>query len=150
MWFGKKSKRVLVLLLLSSFISTTAIANPETGRFSRVLQGQSVSFDAWCFDDIATAKIQVTSEFEDERCKIKTNKALEQERARYSLDIQNLNLRIATMVEENNNILAIKNEEIRRLETAALKRPNDYTLYWATGGFAAGAAAVLAIVLATK
>jgi len=150
MLFGQKLKKALALLLLISFVPTSIMANPETGRFSRVLEGQHVSFDAWCFDDIATAKIQVTSEFEDERCRLRIDHALEKERARYSLDIKNLNLRIATMTEENNNILTIKNEEIRRLEEAALKRPNDYTLYWATGGFAAGAVTVLAIILATK
>lgn len=150
MLFGQRLKKALALLLLISFVPATVMANPETGRFSRVLEGQHVSFDAWCFDDIATAKIQVTSEFEDERCKLRVNHALEKEKARYSLDIQNLNLRINSLILENNNILAIKDEEIRRLEEAALKRPNDYTLYWATGGFAAGAITVLAIVLATK
>ena len=148
--FGQRLKEALALLSLISFLPCVVFANPETGRFSRILKGGSTKFDAWCFDDIATAKIQVTTEFSDAHCRLKLEKAEEQAKARYSLDIENSNLRIDTLVKENDNILAIKNEEIRRLEEAALKRPNDYTLYWATGGFTAGAITVLAIVLAIK
>ena len=35
-------------------------------------------------------------------------------------------------------ILQIKNEEIGRLQDLALDRPNDYTLWWLTGGVVGG------------
>ena len=146
----KKLRKALALILLTSFVTTTALANPQPGRFSRVLEGNSVPFDSWCFDDIATAKIQVTAEFADERCRLKIDKELEKQQARFSLEIQNLNLRISSLVEQNNNILAIKNQEIERLEEAALKRPGDYSVWWATGGVVAGALSAIAIMFAVK
>ena len=150
MLLRKRLKKALALILLISFVSTTALATPQTGRFSRVLEGNPVPFDSWCFDDVATAKIQVTAEFADERCKLRLDRELEKQHARYSLDIQNLNLRISSLVEENKNILTIKNQEIERLETAALKRPGDYSVWWATGGVVVGVLSTIAIVFAVK
>ncbi len=150
MLFALKLKRALALLLLISFFPCSVLANPENGRFSRVLKGEVTRFDAWCFDDVATAKIQATSEFARARCDLEVDQALERERAKYSLDIKNLNLRILTIEEESANILAIKNEEIERLETAALKRPNDYSHYWALGGVATGSALTVLLVFLVK
>jgi hypothetical protein len=47
-------------------------------------------------------------------------------------------------------IIRIKNEEIAGLEQAALKRPNDYNLWWATGGFAAGVLVTVATIFAVR
>ena len=150
MLLRKRLRKALALILLTSFVTTTVLANPQPGRFSRVLEGNPAPFDSWCFDDVATAKIQVTTEFADERCRLKIDKELEKQKARFSLDIQNLNLRISSLVEENNNILAIKNQEIERLEAAALKRPGDYSIWWASGGVVIGALSVIAIMFAVK
>ena len=150
MLLRKRLKKALALILLISFVSTTALATPQPGRFSRVLKGNPAPFDSWCFDDIATAKIQVTAEFADARCRLRLDRELEKQRARYSLDIQNLNLRISSLVEENKNILTIKNQEIERLEAAALKRPGDYSVWWATGGVVVGVLSTIAIVFAVK
>tara|TARA_R100001510_G_C7548470_1_gene133193 strand:+ start:176 stop:628 length:453 start_codon:yes stop_codon:yes gene_type:complete len=150
MLLRKKLKKALALILLISFVSTTTLANPQPGKFSRVLEGTPVPFDSWCFDDVATAKIQVTAEFADERCKLRLDKELEKQQARYSLDVQNLNLRISSLVEEKNNILAIKNQEIEQLTQAALKRPNDYSVWWATGGVVVGILSTLLIASALK
>ena len=148
MLLRKKLKKALALILLISFVSTTTFATPQPGKFSRVLEGSPAPFDSWCFDDVATAKIQVTAEFADERCKLRLDKELEKKQARYSLDIQNLNLRISSLVEEKNNILAIKNQEIEQLTQAALKRPNDYSIWWATGGVVVGVLSTLLIASA--
>jgi hypothetical protein len=150
MLLKKRLKKALALILLISFISTSSFATPQTGRFSRVLEGNPTPFDSWCFDDVATAKIQVTAEFADERCKLRLDRELEKQRARYSLDIQNLNLRISSLVEEKNNILAIKNQEIEQLTQAALKRPNDYTIWWASGGVVVGVISTLLIASALR
>ena len=148
MLLRKKLKKALALILLISFVSTTTLATPQPGKFSRVLEGTPAPFDSWCFDDVATAKIQVTAEFADERCKLRLDKEVEKQQARYSLDIQNLNLRISSLVEEKNNILAIKNQEIEQLTQAALKRPNDYSIWWATGGVVVGVLSTLLIASA--
>jgi len=132
---------------LTSFLACTALAQDNTGRFSRVFEGSKVSFDAWCFDDTAAAKLQASIEYAKNRCQLTVLRLIEEEKARYALELGNLQLRVDTLKREIKNTLAIKDEEIRQLEEAALKRPNDYTIWWASGGFLTGAATTIAIFL---
>jgi hypothetical protein len=66
------------------------------------------------------------------------------------LEIDNLQLRLDTLKKQSDNIILIKDQEIKRLERAALKRPNDYSIWWASGGVVTGVLATLAIVYAVK
>jgi hypothetical protein len=147
MLLGKKLKRILALLTLTSLLAGSAMAQDNTGRFSRVFEGNKVSFDAWCFDDTAAAKLQASIEYAKNRCQLTVLRLIEEEKARYALELGNLQLRVDTLKREIKNTLAIKDEEIRQLEEAALKRPNDYTIWWASGGFLTGAATTIAIFL---
>jgi hypothetical protein len=150
MLLGKRLRRTLALFLLTSFLSTVTLAQNETGRFSRVNEGNKVSFDAWCFDDTAAAKLQASVEYARNRCQLTVMRLIEEEKARYSLELGNLQLRVDSLKREIKNTLAIKDEEIQQLEEAALKRPNDYTIWWLSGGFLAGAASTIAIFLITN
>ena len=147
---GKKLKKALALLMLISFVPTVVAANPGTGRFSRVLENERAPFDAWCFDDIATAKMQAALEYAKDKCELTINRILEERETQYNLQIGNLETRINTLQKERDNLINIKNEEILRLEQAALKRPNDYSFWWASGGVVAGVLTTLAIVLAVN
>ena len=129
---------------------THVLAQNNSGKFSRVLAGEPTQFDAWCFDDEAFAIIKAKVEFSDEKCTIRLDKALEEQGAKYSLEIGNLLTRIDNIKNEYDSILKIKNREIEQLEITALERPNDYTVWWATGGFAAGALTSILIFMAVS
>ena len=148
MLLGERLKKALALFMLISFVPCIAFSQESDGRFSRVLEGKQSPFDAWCFDDIAMAKIKASLEFAEERCNLHLSNVLEQEKARHSLEVGNLQIRIDSLETEMRNTLAIKNEEIKLLEAAALKRPNDYAVWWATGGVVVGVLTTLAIVVA--
>ena len=150
MLLGKRLKKALASLLLISFISTTAMAENGTGKFSRVLAGQTTQFDAWCFDDDAFAIIKAKIEFSDARCNLKINKALEEQNAKHSLEIGNLSTRLDNLKIEYESMVKIKDKEIQGLEQAALDRPNDYTVWWATGGVLTGVLTTLAVMFAVK
>lgn len=150
MLLEKRLKKALALFLLISFVSTTAIAENNTGKFSRVLAGQATQFDAWCFDDDAFAIMKAKIEFSEDRCNLITNKALEEQSAKHSLQVGNLSTRLDNLKIEYDSIIKIKDKEIAGLEQAALERPNDYTVWWTTGGFVSGVFTVLAILWATK
>ena len=147
MLLGKKLKKALALLTLISMLPNIAVAQESTGIYTRAEEGQVVPFNAWCFDDIAFATIKARFETEEERCQLKIDKALELQKARHLLDIGNLEVRLETLQAEYDSVLKIKNNEIENLEQAALERPNDYTVWWATGGFLAGAISVITVVL---
>ena len=144
-------KKSLALITLISFLSIPANAQlVEEGKYSKVEAGQPVPFTSWCFDDVATARILSTLEFNKKKCDADLQLALEKQKAKNDLLIDNLNLRISTMQDEHKKILQIKNSEIDNLTTAALKRPNDYTHWWAAGGFFAGAVSVVVVILIVK
>lgn len=143
-------KKTLALLLLTSFIPFSISAQEQEGQFTRLQQDQPSPFVAWCFDDTAFAKIKAKIDLSDEACNLKLEKQKEEDDARYKLEIDNLQLRLDTLKKQSDNIILIKDQEIKRLEKAALKRPNDYSIWWASGGVVTGVLATLAIVYAVK
>jgi hypothetical protein len=114
------------------------------------LQGNPSPFDAWCFDDPAFAIMKARFDTMQEACDLSVQNAVEQKEAKYSLKIKNLELRLDTLKKETDKIIIIKDQEIKRLEQAALKRPGDYSIWWASGGIAVGVLSTLAIVFAVK
>jgi hypothetical protein len=133
--------------MLISFVPSLSLANENTGKFSRVLEGAPSPFDAWCFDDVATAKMQASLEYAKDKCQLTISRLLEERESQHLLEVGNLEARIETLQKTRDNLIAIKDQEILRLEEAALKRPNDYSVWWATGGVAVGVLTTLAIVL---
>ena len=150
MSLGKRSKKALALLLLISFIPSVSMGENSNGRFSRLQIGEAITFDAWCFDDDAFAIIKAKLEFSESRCQLRLNKSLEETAAKHTLQLGNLETRIENLKEEYESILKIKNKEITELETAALSRPNDYSVWWASGGFVAGALTSILIFMAVS
>ena len=138
--------------MLISFLPLTVSAQEQEqkGKFTRVLQGNAVPFDSWCFDDVAAAQLQAAIEFSKRRCDLSIEQAVSEVVARYSLQVQNLKLRVETVKEENERLLSIKDQEIKKLEQAALKRPNKYTHWWALGGFATGVLTTVVTVIAIR
>jgi len=145
-----KLKRTLALLLLISFVPFSIQAQEQTGKYTRLLKGQPSPFDSWCFDDYALAVMKAKFETMQEACELGIKKAVEQEQAKFTLKLNNLQLRLDTLKKESDNIILIKDEEIKKLQEAALKRPGDYSMWWATGGVAVGVLATLAIMFAVK
>ena len=70
--------------------------------------------------------------------------------ARHVFEIDTLNLEIKSLKKTTDEIIYLKDKEIEKLTAAALKRPNDYTLWWATGGFAAGIITTVSIFFLVK
>ena len=145
-----KLKKALALFLLINFIPFAICAQEQRGRYTRLSEGSASPFDAWCFDDPAFAIIKARLDTMREACNLEVQNAIEQEQAKYSLKIKNLELRLDTHKKETDNIILIKDQEIKKLEQAALKRPNDYSIWWASGGVVVGVLGTLAIVFAVK
>lgn len=147
MLLEKRLKKALALLILISMLPNVVLAQEQTGRYTRAEEGQVMPFTAWCFDDLAFARIKARIETEKERCQLEIDKALELQSARHLLDIGNLEVRLESLQSEYDSVLKIKNNEIKNLEQVALEKPNDHSLWWATGGFLTGAVSVIAVVL---
>ena len=171
MLFAKKFKIYSALITLISFTSTAAFAAipppgntgstavelpayekvDNRGKFLELRRGERVPFGkAWCFDEIATSKLLAMSQIAEKRCNLMMGEALEKQALKLKLESSNLQLRLNTVQKQMDDIISIKNKEIAGLEQAALKRPNDYTLWWATGGFTAGVLITVATIFAVR
>lgn len=140
------------IFLVSVLIPSIALATPaaSSGAFTRLNKGEQIRFDAWCYDDIANAEILSGLQRAKEICKSNIQRELEQQEQKFLLEIEKLNIRIRTEGIDYAQSLLARDRQIDALEAAALKVPNDYSLWWAGGGFLAGVLLSIGIVYATK
>ena len=143
MQFKKGLKNFLIFLILVSF--TAAHASPTVKRLKK---GDTLPFTGWCFNDVAMAKIIADKELEGARCQLKLDKLSEELGAKHQMQISMLETRLESVQAEYLAMDQIKTEQIEQLETAALKRPNNYWYLFTAGGFVVGATTVLLIVSA--
>ena len=105
---------------------------------------------AFCYDADANAILITAPARAKAECELDIMYKLEKQKAKYQFDIGRLTASIETMQQKHSEISLIKDQEIERLTAAALKRPNDYSIWWATGGFITGALTVITIFFAVK
>lgn len=147
MQLSKRLKNFLVYLTLTSFVISTPV---YADNVVRVNEGSPSPFTGWCLTDPAMAKIIADKESEDSRCQLKIDKEIELLQAQHTFEIDRLNIRLNTLQTEHDQILGIKDEEIKKLETAALKRPNDYWYLFLSGGVVIGVLSTVGIIYAVK
>lgn len=104
----------------------------------------------WCYSNLANSLIISSADREREKCSLQMSQQVEELTARHVFEIDTLNLEIKSLKKTTDEIIYLKDKEIEKLTDAALKRPNDYTLWWATGGFAAGIITTVSIFFLVK
>ena len=104
----------------------------------------------WCYSNSANAILISSKQREKEKCELKLSQQKEKLEATHKLQIDTLKIELESLLKKHEETIIIKNKEIQDLTEAALKRPNDYSMWWATGGFAVGIATVLGILWATR
>ena len=145
--------KVLCLFLgLSLLFSGVSQAEPVVGgialppaSFTYIDDTQTLinigldGFDgAWCYDNHANAILITAASRERAQCELKSKFEIEKLKVKHQFEVDKLNIRIETLTKQHEEINTIKDQEISKLTEAALKRPNDYTVWWATGGLAVG------------
>ena len=140
------------IFLVGVLIPSMALAKPAVsgGAFTYLKKGETIRFDAWCYDEFANAQILSDIQLTRERCKSSTQRELEVQREKFELEMSKLQHRLRTEILNSTQALLAKDRQIDTLEETALKTPNDYSIWWAGGGFAAGILLSVGIVYAIK
>tara|TARA_Y100000114_G_scaffold157091_1_gene187039 strand:+ start:5383 stop:5865 length:483 start_codon:yes stop_codon:yes gene_type:complete len=152
------TKLIILFNALALLIVPIAKANPAPAT-ATVVESPSLIKDmgfqnepgpVWCYNTEANAALITAKQIEVERCKLKLQQQEERLTATHSFELDTLKIELDSINKQYKEILLIKDKEIENLTKAALKRPNDYSLWWASGGFATGVALVLGILWAVK
>ncbi len=156
--------RLLAALLLVCYPFTT-LADPQINNellppgeamhvtdpsILRKLNLGPVTEPVWCYSNLANSLIISSANREREKCKLKLKQELELAKINCDFEIDQLKIQINSLNSKHNELVLIKDKQIEELTQAALTRPNDYSLWWATGGVAVGVVTTLAIVLAVN
>lgn len=104
----------------------------------------------WCYSNDANAILITAAERERESCALQLSQEVSRLIAEHKLELGTLSVQLESLTKKHADLMAIKNKEIESLTAAALKRPNDYSLWWASGGVIVGAMTTLAIVFAVN
>ena len=123
----------IILVILFAFPAWA-----QEGVITEIQKGSPAPFTGVLMDPAAAAKVLTDQKYTAEECRIEMDRELELLRAKLELDLKITNAKLAGSQERLAQILQIKNEEIGRLQQLALDRPNDYTLWWLTGGVVGG------------
>ena len=157
-----RNNAFFILLML---LPLTAAADPEVGgellppgEASYVTDGEILKKlnlgpddePVWCYSNLANSLLISAADRALEKCSLKKKQEIEELNIRHGFEIDSLKIELNSEKQRNKEILSIKDTEIERLTAAALKRPNDYTVWWVTGGFAAGVVTAVSIFFLTK
>ena len=156
------TKILAALFMVITALPTPVLAEPVISGLSLppasfthvqnldLLEQLGLSPSAWCYDDNANAILITAASRCRARCELKLQYELETQKAKNEFETDKLELRISTLVTQHREINEIRDKEIERLTAAALKRPNDYSIWWASGGLVAGALVTAAIFFSVQ
>ena len=160
-----QTKTIIIFNILLFLLTTTANADPvvageiippasatlveDPDLIKKIGVGRDED-PVWCYSHDANAILITAPQREREKCELKSNQEKAKLQALHKLEIDTLKINLDSITKELKDTVLIKDREIEELTKAALKRPNDYSMWWASGGFVFGAATVLSILWAIQ
>ena len=143
-------KQMLILLLVFnlSFPATLIAQETEPPKIVEIEEGEASPFDGVLLNPTAAAQMLANQKFAEPNCKLKIDYELAKQKAACYLLLGNLNAGLEATDKKYNSIIEIKDAEIERLNEIALESANDYSAFWAAGGFVLGVAVSVGIFYA--
>jgi hypothetical protein len=142
----------LVVWALCLLIPFATMANPVPNGSFTVIEERSLIEEIglkgspiWCYDNQANATLITAPAREKARCELKTKYEIQKLNQKHMFEVDRLKLRLETLTAQHSEINSIKDQEIENLTRAALKRPNDNSIYWALGGVVVGVVSTILV-----
>ena len=140
----RKLKTCLVLLLILSF-AKTALASP--GRYVQLGKGQMIPWSGWCFDSEAMAAIVTEKELAQQKCELNTLQELDEQRAKFDLQIGQLEASMQYEVSTRDVAIQALQEENLKIENALIHQQKFGWVAPASIGFIVGALTIFLVTL---
>ena len=139
-----------LLLLLTMNVHAQDLGAPPLslgeGKFTILDQGECAPFPGILFDADATASLLTLSSYYAQRCQLRLDLALGEQRAEHDLQVDQLNIRLEVLQQEYANTITQKDLEITTLQDALKKNSSRNPWLWGTLGAVVGASLTVAIV----
>ena len=116
------------------------------GKFSILAHRDRTPFEGVLFDIDAIASLLTLPGYYSEQCNISTTFLLDEQSAKYDLDIENLNIRLDVLQREYDETLLLKDNEINTLQDTLKKNSQKNPWIWAIAGVVIGSSVTIAIV----
>jgi hypothetical protein len=131
----KKIKTTTIILLIT-LLPAFCFAS---GKIAAIKKGQKAPYDGILLDKTAEATITAKRESAVKICKIDKNYTVKKLKTECNFNKRLLTIEKEADKKRYNNLMALKNAEVKRLETTLkkLQKP-DYSKLWFVGGFVAG------------
>jgi len=136
-----------VLLCFALCFSLPAQAAPQ---FTLLGENQPAPFKGALFNPEAIAEVLAKSQLVKEEYELKLGYELEKQELNFTLEIDTLNLHIASLKEEHKVIVGAKDKEIDDLHKLIKNHSPATNVWWALGGTAVGVATTAFIVHVAK
>ena len=121
---------------------------PPQPKITGIQEGEAAPYSGVLLNTIAAAQIFVDKDHSQEECSLRIQFEVEKENQRMNLLLDSMKVTLDSAEERHNSILEIKNQEIERLSEIASQTPNDYSIWWFTGGVLAGIGLTIGIAFA--
>ena len=140
-----KTKKIItaITLFVYMFCSLPAVAYAEepAQKIMTIRKGQPAPYSGTLFNTAAAARLQVDLQFTEASCNIETDRQLGLLRSKLQLDIDLLKAQLNSQKQLHQDVLLIKNDQIKFLESYSLETKwYDSNEFWLVTGLVAGIA----------
>lgn len=147
-------KQLVALVLVFSLVFPVPLfaqeTSPEPPKIVDLKKDEKAPFAGVLLNPTAGAQMLANQKFTEAGCKLKVDFELKKLKAQHDLMMESLKISMNASENKYTSLLKIKDEEVERLSSIALERPNDYAHWWAAGGFITGALVSIGIFYAAS
>ena len=143
--------KIISLILCFSLVYAPVCLAEDTpipkGKITGLSKGEHAPYTGVLLDNIAAARIFSDKKYLKEQFDLKLQYELGKQKAKLDLTIQSQKASLDSLQEKHTTLMKLKDDEIKRLSDLAAGK-EDYTTWWAVGGFVVCIGLTIAVVYA--
>ena len=138
-----------VLTMMLAIIPLKATAN-DLPQITPLEQGQEAPYSGILYNPAAVAESIAQREALIQQHQLNLDILEESLKAQCDLSLQNLQSDLSACNDRYDQMVLIKDTQIKNLQDLALERPNDHSIWWLAGGIVLGVVATVGITYAVN
>jgi len=140
-----------ILIFCLAFPASMLAEPPATvpvPKITGIKKGDPAPFSGVLLNSLAAAKLFTEKNYSVTECDLRVSYEVKRELARVNIILESSKASMDSMEQKYTAIIKIKDTEIERLSSIALKPRSNYSTLWAVGGVLVGIGLTIAVVYA--